>query len=133
MGDEERSFISLKKKEPEEGDDEPQNDDEEKDGNAEQNSVQNNTNEGTGPEQNIVAGSRPDTDNDTTTDRTERAQDVVNGSVADIAVPVSLIVAGNLLVMTVIAWFEPSQLLWLFAMVFASVEVLVGAAIWYFS
>lgn len=133
MGDEERSFISLKKKEPKEGDDEPQNDDEEKDGNAEQNSVQNNTNEGTGPEQNIVAGSRPDTDNDTTTDRTERAQDVVNGSVADIAVPVSLIVAGNLLVMTVIAWFEPSQLLWLFAMVFASVEVLVGAAIWYFS
>lgn len=124
MGDEERSFISLKEKEPEEGDDEHDSDDDDE---STRNSPQNNTGRGASSDDNIVGGSRSDTESET------KETTVSPASTTDIAVPVSLILAGNLLVVAVISLFEQSKLLWLFAMIFASVEVLVGAAIWYFS
>lgn len=124
MGDEERSFISLKEKEPEEGDDEQDSDEDDE---STRNSPQNNTGQGGTSDDNIVGGSRSDTETET------KETTMTPASTTDIAVPVSLILAGNLLVIAVISVFEPTKLLWLFAMVFASVEVLVGAAIWYFS
>ncbi len=124
MGDEDRSFISLKEKKSEEGDDESTRDDDDED---KRNSPQNNTEKPGGSDDDIVGGSRPDTE-----DQPEETT-MSPASPTHIAVPVSLIIAGNLLVVAVIALFEPTKLLWLFAMIFASVEVLVGAAIWYFS
>lgn len=124
MGDDDRSFISLKKKGSDD-DEEETNGEQTKGGNDDKesgpHSAQNSTGETSSVQEDIVAGSRSDDD-------VEEA--VMNASVTDATVPISLILAGNVLVITVIALFE-APMLWMIAMGFACVEVLVGAALWY--
>lgn len=130
MGDDdERSFISLKEKQPDSSDDDDNDetgDTDDEDATSDKpESVQNQTNNADGPQEDIVAGSRKPSDD---TDET-----MVNKSnMRDITVPVSLIGAGNLLVVAVIVLLDTFPELWLFVMSFACIEVLVGAALWFF-
>ena len=127
MGDDERSFISLQKKESAEEADEESNEEEEEEqrDDSQPHSVQNTTSESGSYDEDVVAGSRPDTEDDV-------SESVVsNMSMKDITVPISLIVAGNVLVITVLALFDETAVMRMVAMGFACIEVLVGAALWY--
>jgi hypothetical protein len=130
MGDDERSFISLQEKESaeeadEEADEESNEEEEEQRDDSQPHSVQNTTSESGSYDEDVVAGSRPDTEDDV-------SESVVGDmSMKDITVPISLIVAGNILVITVLALFDETAVMRMVAMGFACIEVLVGAALWY--
>lgn len=126
MGDDDRSFISLQEKEQDEQSEEDDEDDmDEQDEHREDqpHSVQNTTSEDGSVDEDIVAGSRQGNES--------VEESVVGMSMHDITVPVSLIVAGNILVILVVALFSQDWLMRMIALGFACVEVLVGAALWY--
>jgi cobalamin biosynthesis Mg chelatase CobN len=54
-----------------------------------------------------------------------------NTTMKPIGIPGSLILAGNLLVIFIIAFFYSDPALWQYILVFASVEVLLGATLWH--
>lgn len=123
MGDDdESSFISLKDKQPDTSSSET--DDEEED---EPHSIQHETDDATGPKHDVAAASQPGSD----TDETVTGLDMTGASTTDLAIPISLIAAGNILVLAVLVLVD-TQAMWQFVMAFASVEVLIGAAIWFF-